>query len=172
MWRDIPRERLIAQPAAIRCAACQAAFEAQRLLGAWRDRPAARTEALHEVLVAVSRMLAELPMPAELDIDRLWVDEDGAVALDARVRLASGAPCGIDRFAIVPCPAEWVRELDWDGRRVTLRPIGPEDEPQHARFMAQASTQDLCMRFFCARSRFSCTPTSWDKASGSCFCAS
>ncbi|MFC5606256.1 bifunctional acetate--CoA ligase family protein/GNAT family N-acetyltransferase [Variovorax soli] len=122
-----------------------------RLLGAWRDRPAAKQQALQDVLVAVSSMLAQLPMLAELDINPLLVDEHGALALDARIRLAPDSPCGIERFAILPYPADWVRTLEWQGRQVTLRPIRPEDEPQHARFLESAPPEDMRMRFFCAR---------------------
>jgi acetyltransferase len=34
------------------------------------------------------------------------------------------------------------------GRNVVLRPIRPEDEPQHARFLERVDTQDLQLRFF------------------------
>jgi acetyltransferase len=59
------------------------------LLGGWRDHAPARLEAVCDVLVAVSQMLADLPWLAELDINPLLADADGVLTLDARVRLSS-----------------------------------------------------------------------------------
>jgi acetyltransferase len=57
-----------------------------KLLGAWRDHPAANQDAVADVLIALSQMLADIPELAELDINPLWADHDGVLALDARVR--------------------------------------------------------------------------------------
>lgn len=122
-----------------------------RLLAGFRDHPPARLDALYDVLVAVSRMLADLPQLAELDINPLWVDEDGALALDARVRISRTPVGGAERFAILPYPAQWVRRQRWNGREIVVRPIRPEDEAQHRRFVESLDAQDLRMRFFSAR---------------------
>jgi len=99
----------------------------------------------------VSRMLAELPHLAELDINPLWVDEHGALALDARIRVAPKAVAGAERFAILPYPAQWVRAEHWNGQSITVRPIRPEDEAQHLRFLERLDPEDVRMRIFQTR---------------------
>ena len=113
--------------------------------------PAADHAALHDTLIAVSQMLAELPQICELDINPLLVDEHGVIALDARVRLAANARGGAANFAIRPYPAELVQTLDWKGRSITLRPIRPEDEAQHLAFLEALDPADVRMRIFYSR---------------------
>jgi len=108
-------------------------------------------DALHDALVAVSQMLADLPHLAELVIDPLRIGASGAVAVDARLRVAASPAGGAARFAILPYPSEWVRTCVWHGRELTIRPIRPEDEPQHRRFLASLDPEDVRMRFFQAR---------------------
>ena len=122
-----------------------------RLLGAYRDVPAADLDALTGVLAAVSQLLADLPHLAELDINPLLVDASGAIALDARIRLSAQPVAGAKRFAVVPYPAHWVEQLAWQGRSLTLRPIRPEDEAQHLEFLTQLDPEDIRMRIFYSR---------------------
>ena len=122
-----------------------------RLLQGWRDVPPADTDAVVGVLTAVSALLAEEPRIAELDINPLLADAQGVVALDARVRLSAAAPGGAAHFAIRPYPADLVRQIAWQGRTLTLRPIRPEDEPQHLAFVESLDPVDLRMRFFYSR---------------------
>ena len=122
-----------------------------RLLAGYRDHPPAQMDALYDVLIAVSQMLADLPQLAELDINPLWVDENGALALDARIRVTSRLVAGAERFAILPYPSQWVRTLTWNGRTITVRPIRPEDEAQHRRFLEQLEAEDIRMRIFQTR---------------------
>ncbi|HKW82392.1 MAG TPA: GNAT family N-acetyltransferase, partial [Burkholderiaceae bacterium] len=122
-----------------------------RLLAGYRDRPAAKLDAIGDVLVALSQMLVDLPELAELDINPLWADADGVVALDARLRLSRAAPAGAEHFAILPYPAELTEQVDWHGEPLVLRAIRPEDEPQHRAFIEQLQPQDLRLRFFNAR---------------------
>ncbi|MBV8502335.1 MAG: bifunctional acetate--CoA ligase family protein/GNAT family N-acetyltransferase [Paucibacter sp.] len=126
-----------------------------RLLAGYRDRPPAQVDAVCDVLIAVAQMLADLPELAELDINPLWADEAGVVALDGRVRLSAARPAGVHQFAVLPYPDECVRELDWHGRTLRLRPIRPEDEEQHRAFLERSDAEDLRMRFFQAPHRLS-----------------
>ncbi|MCE4556745.1 bifunctional acetate--CoA ligase family protein/GNAT family N-acetyltransferase [Pelomonas cellulosilytica] len=119
-----------------------------RLLTGYRDRPPARLDAVCDVLIAVSRMMGDLPELAELDINPLWADEHGALALDARVRLSAARPAGVARFAVRPYPAELERTLLWRGGSILVRPIRPEDEALHREFLESADPEDLRMRFF------------------------
>src|SRR6185503_10261779 len=56
-----------------------------KLLAGYRDHPPARLDAIGDVLIALSQMLADLPELAELDINPLWADDSGVLALDARI---------------------------------------------------------------------------------------
>jgi 5'-3' exonuclease len=44
-----------------------------------------------------------------------------------------------------------VRTQDWNGRKITVRPIRPEDEPQHRRFLEMLDPEDIRMRIFQTR---------------------
>jgi acetyltransferase len=126
-----------------------------KLLQGYRDEPAADIDAVAQVLVSVSQLLAEVPEIAELDINPLLVNHEAAVALDARVRVSAKQPAGAANFAIQPYPAELVESWDWqhEGIRqpVTLRPIRPEDEPQHRSFLEQLAPEDIRLRVFYSR---------------------
>lgn len=122
-----------------------------RLLAGWRDTPAVDEAALHGVLVAVSQLLAEIPEIAELDINPLIVNYEGAVALDARIRLKARGPAGARNFAIRPYPAELEETVQWQGRALCLRPIRPEDEALHMEFLQNLDLQDIRMRVFYSR---------------------
>lgn len=122
-----------------------------RLLKGFRDTPAADEDALHAVLVAVSQLLADVPEIAELDINPLVVDGQGVVALDARIRVDASRPGGAARFAIRPYPDALVETVDWHGRRLTLRPIRPEDEARHRAFLERLDPADIRLRIFYSR---------------------
>lgn len=126
-----------------------------RLLAGFRGRPPADSDALCDALIAVAQMLADIPELAELDINPLWADEHGVMALDARVRLSARRPAGQANFAVRPYPEELVRRLPWQGRTLVLRPIRPEDEDRHRAFLEATSAEDMRMRFFQAPHRMS-----------------
>jgi acetyltransferase len=119
-----------------------------RLLAGYRDRPPARVDAVCEVLVAVSQMQADLPELAELDLNPLLADAEGVLALDARVRIDRGAGAGAAHFAIRPYPDELEERVDWQGGRLLMRPIRPDDGPSHQAFAEQLTPEDLRLRFF------------------------
>jgi acetyltransferase len=125
-----------------------------RLLHGFRDTPPADLAGVQAVLIAVSQLLADVPELAELDINPLIVDAQGAIALDARIRLSAAAPAGAENFAIRPYPSQLVETLDWRGRQVTLRPIRPEDEAQHLEFLTHLDPEDLRLRVFYTRRHF------------------
>jgi acetyltransferase len=101
--------------------------------------------------VAVSQLLAEVPEIAELDINPLIANFEGAVALDARIKLSAAQPAGAKNFAIRPYPAELEERLTWQGREVLLRPIRPEDEARHMEFLQHLDPEDIRMRVFYSR---------------------
>jgi acetyltransferase len=122
-----------------------------KLLRGYRDEPAADIHAVAQVLVAVSQLLVDLPELAELDINPLLVNHEGAVALDARVRVSAQRPAGADKLAIQPYPQDLVETFDWRDQAITLRPIRPEDEAQHLEFLSRIDPQDIRMRIFYSR---------------------
>ena len=119
-----------------------------RLLAGWHDTPAVDEAALHGVLVAVSQLLAEIPEIAELDINPLIVNYEGAVVLDAGIRLCAKGPAGAGNFAIQPYPAHLEEAVQWREQRICLRPIRPEDEALHMEFLQQLDPEDVRMRVF------------------------
>lgn len=119
-----------------------------RLLAGWRDTPAVDEASVYQVLVALSQLIAEIPDIAELDINPLIVNFDGAVALDARIRLSAQQPAGAHNFAIRPYPVELEEHVEWQGRDVCLRPIRSEDEALHLAFLQALSPEDIRMRVF------------------------
>jgi acetyltransferase len=119
-----------------------------KLLAGYRDRPPIDHAALHLVLVQLSQLVADIPEVIELDVNPLLADEKGVLALDARIKLAPGPSTGADRFAIRPYPKELEEWIEFQGRLVLLRPIRPEDEPQHNAFLARIEPEDIRYRFF------------------------
>jgi acetyltransferase len=119
-----------------------------KLLAGYRDRPPADQEAISLTLVKVSQLVCDLPEIAELDINPLLADDQGVLALDARIRVAAATSSGVERLAIRPYPKELEEWISWEERRVLLRPIRPEDEPQHAEFFSRLTPEDIRLRFF------------------------
>jgi len=122
-----------------------------KLLAGYRNHPPAQLDAIADVLIALSQMLADLPELAELDINPLLADAHGVIALDARLRVSRTPGAGTERFAIRPYPAELAETVAWNGRELLLRPIRPEDEAIHRSFVEQLSPEDLRLRFFNVR---------------------
>ena len=122
-----------------------------RLLRGYRDEPAADINGVADTLVAISRLLAQVPEIAELDINPLLTNHEGAVALDARVRVSASRPAGAARFAIQPYPEHLIESWTWQGQALSLRPIRPEDELQHRAFLERLDPEDIRLRVFYSR---------------------
>jgi acetyltransferase len=121
----------------------------KQLVG-YRDRPRADLETVALTLVKVSRMAADLAEIAELDINPLFADENGAIALDARVRVRQ-AKRGVkpeDRLAIRPYPVALEEPVEIAGKKLLLRPVRPEDEPMFQDAFKRLSPQAVRLRFF------------------------
>lgn len=128
-----------------------AATRVAKLLKGYRDRPAADLDAIADVLRRLGQMASDLGEIAELDINPLLADQDGVIALDARVvirlRRAGQAPA----LAIQPYPAALARDLALpELPPMRLRAIKPQDAPALARMLQQADPADIRMRFFAA----------------------
>jgi acetyltransferase len=106
--------------------------------------------ALEAALIRLSRLACDVAEIAELDINPLLADEQGVIALDARVRLAPSTCSAVARLAIRPYPSELEETVECRGRGLLLRPIRPEDTPQHGQFLAKITPRDRYTRFFSA----------------------
>jgi acetyltransferase len=120
------------------------------MLTQFRNLPPVDREALEAVLLRVSEMAVEMPEIAELDINPLVADENGVLALDARIAVRE-PPAGAGphaHLAICPYPADLATEATLpDGARVMLRPIRPEDAELETDFIAALSPETRRLRF-------------------------
>ncbi len=113
--------------------------------------PGGGDDELADILVALSRMQADLPEVLGVELDPIRVGARGAEVLDGRVRLAIEQVAGTARFAILPFPDDLTEHVDWQGRTIVIRAIRPEDEAMHRAFIAHVSQDDLRLRFFSSR---------------------
>jgi len=126
-----------------------------KLLQGYRDRKPADLDAVALKLVKLAQLAADLAEVTELDINPLLADADGVLALDARVRVAKSKLSADARLAIKPYPKELEQQLTTrDGRRFTLRPIVPEDEPALGRTFELLSPEEIRQRFHFAMKAF------------------
>jgi acetyltransferase len=95
-------------------------------------------------------MVCELPLLKEMDINPLILDENGALAADARVVVEYRAPSP-DRYAhmaIHPYPTHLVTQWQLaDGTDITIRPIRPEDAELVQSFVRGLSEEAKYFRF-------------------------
>lgn len=121
-----------------------------QLLGTFRNMPAVNMEALVMVLRRISEMVCELPEIKALDINPLVADENGVMALDARI-VVEHRPPSLDRYAhmaIHPYPTHLVSQWQLaDGTNIKIRPIRPEDASIEQSFVHELSPQSKYFRF-------------------------
>jgi len=121
-----------------------------RMLSRFRGMPAVDMDRLIDALIRVSELACELPCLRELDINPLLADEQGVIALDARVVVddrAIAPDAAYSHLVIHPYPKSLERELRLqDAARLLLRPIRPEDAEAEQRFVARLSRQTLYLR--------------------------
>jgi acetyltransferase len=129
-----------------------------RMLGQFRHMPPIEMTALENILLRVSEMACELPWLRELDINPLIVDENGAIAADARI-VIDYQPFSRERYAhmaIHPYPSEMVSHWQLaDGTDLTVRPIRPEDATIEQAFVRALSKQSRYFRFMMALNELS-----------------
>ena len=123
-------------------------------LGEWRGMPAADHAALEQVLLRVSEMVCELPQLREMDINPIIIDEEGAIAVDARIVVDSaphaiGGRSGVySHLPILPYPARF--EQVWPmrgGGEYTVRPIHTEDAQMLQDLVHSLSPESRYFRF-------------------------
>ncbi|TVQ08611.1 MAG: GNAT family N-acetyltransferase [Leptolyngbya sp. DLM2.Bin27] len=110
-----------------------------------RGRQAVDLDALEQLLVQFSQLVAEQPEIESIDINPLLASPSGLLALDARVILRPADLPPIP-LAIRPYPTQYI----WPGRdaATTIRPIRPEDEPLIIAFHELVSDYSIYLRYF------------------------
>jgi acetyltransferase len=126
-----------------------------RVLRGYRDVPEAKIADIALALVKLAQLAADVPELRELDINPLLADQNGVLALDARIAVAPLEPepkfkgVGYNRFAVRPYPKQWEQWLELvDGTKSFVRPLRPEDEPLLLKFLKRVTADDLRLRFF------------------------
>jgi len=116
-----------------------------------RGRKAVDLQALEELLVRFSQIVAEQPWIKEIDINPLLASPDGLLALDARM-VVYGPEVNanqLPRTAIRPYPVQYVKPWTMkNGEPVIIRPIRPEDEPLLIRLHQALSERSVYLRYF------------------------
>jgi acetyltransferase len=121
---------------------------AQELRG-YRDHKPADLDAVSATLVKLSQLVSDLDDIAELDINPLLADENGVMAVDARVRVAVSGKRAGKRLAISPYPTNLERREEIAGiGPILLRPVRPEDAPAFNVFFEHLTPEDVRLRFF------------------------
>ncbi len=121
-----------------------------KLLGEFRQMPAVDIDQLIDVLLCVSSMACELPWLQEMDINPLIMDENGIVAVDARIAVDYPKPSTdpYNHLAIHPYPSDLVKKMQLnDGTDIVIRPIRPEDADMEAKFVRELSREAKYFRF-------------------------
>jgi acetyltransferase len=108
---------------------------------------------LEEILVKFSQLVIDFPEVKEIDINPLIVDENTALAVDARIVLDGDRILQetqpYEHLVIAPYPKEYITQWQLkDGTPVTLRPIKPEDETLFHEMFKSLSEETMRFRFF------------------------
>jgi acetyltransferase len=118
-----------------------------RQLRGGRGRKPVNLAAVEDVLLRLARLALDHPEIVELDINPLLVDADGAVALDARIRVRDPS------FAVLPAcwfpPHQGERHIACsDGADILIRPLRVEDAPALQHFVETLDPATIRGRFF------------------------
>jgi acetyltransferase len=119
-----------------------------RLLEGYCGNPAADLDSIALTLVKVSQLVSDIADIAELDINPLLADEQGVLAMDARIKVVKSHLPAAQRLAICPYPKELEEVVTLpDGQTLLLRPIRPEDEPAFQSLFSRLTMDEIRLRF-------------------------
>jgi acetyltransferase len=126
-----------------------------KLLAGYRDVPSANMKEIELTLVKISQLITDNPQIVELDINPLYADNEGVIALDARIRIEASASTGAERFAIRPYPRELQETARLDnGLEIELRPVRTEDESALHELLNKTGPEDVYFHFMKAKGNF------------------
>lgn len=127
-----------------------------KLLKGFRHMAPADLDAVALAMTKVSQLIIDFPEVAELDINPLYADEAGVLALDARIKVKPLTERSLKRLAIRAYPKKLEHTVTLrSGREFLVRPIRPEDEPAIHDMIAATSVEDMRLRFFAPMRRLS-----------------
>ena len=120
-----------------------------QLLSHSSAQPVDIINAICQTLIQVAQLIIDIPELLELEINPLAVNGHEVVARTARVMLKTVDADFAPRLAIRPYPKHLEETFKLtDGRELLLRPIRPEDEPNHYKLLKKSTEEDLRYRFF------------------------
>ena len=115
-----------------------------------RGRKPVDLAALERLLVRFGQLIVEQPWIKEVDINPLLASPEQLLALDARVVVHGSdiEESSLPKLAIRPYPSQYAGTWTTrDHKKITIRPILPEDEPLLVKFHEALSDQTVYMRY-------------------------
>ncbi len=123
-----------------------------QLLDGYRGTEPVDMVALEQAMVKVSYLLVDFPEILEMDINPLLVNQDGILALNARIVIDPRAVRKItlpgSHLMISMYPSKYRWEMPLGDDKILIRAIRPEDEPLWTDMMASLSPDTAQYRFF------------------------
>jgi acetyltransferase len=123
------------------------------LLHGYRGRPPSDIRQVEESLIKFSQLIIDYPQIKEVDINPFLANEEGVIALDARIVLDHSEnnqqSYTYEHLIISPYPRRYVKkQKTGTGESVLFRPVRPEDEPKLRRLFESFSNETMRYRFF------------------------
>ncbi|MBU1171399.1 MAG: bifunctional acetate--CoA ligase family protein/GNAT family N-acetyltransferase [Proteobacteria bacterium] len=148
---EIMADRALALPPLNRLLARRLMEETRvfKALNGFRGQKPVNLEQLEEIMIRLSHLVSDFSEIEELDINPLFVDEKGALAVDARIMLKVQTVKAPLHLVISPYPNQYEdRTLIKTGETLFIRPIRPEDAPLLVTFFENLSPRTIYYRFF------------------------
>lgn len=147
---DIIADRAVALPP-LNMRLCKDLMSRTRIykqLEGYHNQKAANIDAICLTLMQISQLVIDIPEIIELNINPLFADHKGVLAVDTRVQIERVQDKHNERLAICPYPKELEEFVTLKSKEIFVRPIRPEDESLHYSFLSKVSDEDLYSRFF------------------------
>jgi acetyltransferase len=124
-----------------------------KLLKGYRNMGSVDIASIQFILYKLAYLVIDFPQIKEVDINPFAVDEKGGIILDAKIILDTEVfkkpIIPYEHLVITPYPKQYITTFEMkDGKKVTLRPIRPEDEPMEAEMFTKFSKETQRFRFF------------------------
>jgi len=120
-----------------------------QLLKGYRNISPANIQLLEEILIRLAQLVTDFPEIEELDINPLFVKENDACVVDARVLLKPSQTPSPLHLVISSYPDQYEGNARTTmGIDIFVRPIRPEDAPLLVELFESLSQRSVYMRFF------------------------